>query len=129
MDTFGDFLPLLKRDLAQLEKKQFHLSTEHILDVLSDVGEKIADDAVRHYSATLLWPPVTDKIQFELCLRMRVAIWWIEDFLDEEREELYSTFVIDTMIDYWKDVGRRDWIWHHFCNPDVNWNDFIRGAH
>lgn len=120
MDDYRDFLPFLKRELAQLEGGDLRLSAEIILNVLSENGSDLADAAVRQYVATLIWPPVTDGVRFELCLRLRVAIWWIETLHDTSSDgEPLPVFLEEIMIGYWRDVGRTDWILNHFVNPDV----------
>ncbi len=121
MNDYRDFLPFLKKELSSLEREPLALSADAILDALSSNGSEAADTAVRQYAATLIWPAMSDRVRFELCLRLRVAIWWIESLSDtsSDGEEL-GVFLTDTMIDYWRDVGRTDWIWNHFVNQDVS---------
>jgi hypothetical protein len=120
MNDYCEILPFLKRELEQLESKKLQLSVESLLEVLSHEGSDLADAAVREYTRTLIWPRVSDEVQFELCLRLRVAIWWIESLNDTSTEdESLKEFLIGTMIEYWRDVGRTDWIWNHFVNQDV----------
>ena len=121
VNDYREILPFLKRELEQLEGEKLHLSVESIFDVLSNNGADLADSAVREYASALIWPPVPDTVRFELCLRLRVAIWWIETLSDTSTEdESLQTFLTDNMIDYWRDVGRTDWIWNHFVNQDVS---------
>lgn len=121
MNDYKDFLPFLNRELEHLESKKLNLSLGSIFDVLSNNGSDSADAAIREYGATLMWPEIPDQVRFEICLRLRVAIWWIESLHGDTSSdgESLQLFITDTMIDYWRDVGRTDWIYNHFVNQDV----------
>lgn len=111
MNDYLECLPFLRSELARLEQPELRLAAESILEVMAAEGCPEADAAVRQYAATLLWPPVPDRVRFELCLRLRVAIWWIESLNDTSTDqESLPTFLTDTMIDYWRDVGRTDYL-------------------
>jgi len=121
MNDYKDFLPFLKRELEQLESKKLNLSVESILDVLSKRGSDSADNAVQEYGSSLMWPEISDPVRFEICLRMRVAIWWIESLHEDTSNdgEPLQVFLTDVLINYWRDVGRTDWISNHLVNQDV----------
>jgi hypothetical protein len=121
MKDYKDILPFLKSELAKLEQPELHLSFESILQALGENGSDEADDAVRKYAASLIWPPVPDPVRFELCLRLSCAIWWIETLYGdtETAGETVAEFLTETMIGYWRDVGRADWAHNHFVNPDA----------
>jgi hypothetical protein len=120
MDDYQECLPFLKSELERLERAEFYLSAESILEVMAAEGSPVADAAVREYAATLLWPQLEDRVRFELCLRLRVSIWWIESLSDTTTDqESLPVFLTDTMIDYWRDEGRTRWVWNHLVNPDI----------
>jgi len=119
MNDYREILPFLKQELTRIEKPELRLSVESVIEVLANQGSDLADAAVREYASTLLWPSVSDRVRFELCLRLRVAIWWIESLSDSSTEdETLQEFLVGTMIDYWRDEGRWQWVWNHFVNQD-----------
>ena len=119
MNDYREILPFLKQELEKIEQPELRLSVQSVVEVLESEGSDLADAAVREYSATLLWPRVSDRVRFELCLRLRVSIFWIEGLQDTSTDgETLQDFLESTMIDYWRDEGRWRWVWNHFVNPD-----------
>lgn len=123
MTDYRELLPLLKAELAQIEQPEFHLSAEAILEALESDGPDSTDDVVREYAATLILPPVEDHIRFQIALRLRYAIAWIENLADASADpaESLPEFLTSTMIDAWRDDGRAVYCWNHFVNPDAPW--------
>lgn len=102
-----------------MEQPPLQISAESILEVMAAEGTAAADAAVRAYSATLHWPPVPDPVRFELCLRLRVAIWWVETLSDTDADgEQLPDFLTQILIDYWRDVGRTDWLLNELIYRD-----------
>lgn len=120
MKSWAEFLPFLYKELDQLAREELTLSAEEVLQVLKNRGSDEGDAAVREYASTLVWPPLEDRLRFEICLRLRVAIWWTETVADADPEgtELQA-LLEDTMIGYWRDEGKEDWIYNHLVDPDV----------
>ena len=119
MNDYKECLPFLKSELTRLEQPELHLSAESILEVMASEGSVEADAAAREYAATLLWPQLEDRVRFELCLRLRVAIWWIESLNDTSADqESLPDFLKDTMIGYWRDAGRTDYLLNELIYRD-----------
>ena len=113
--TYGDHLPLIDEELRRLGQPQMKLDLAMILGALSRQGAREADDACRVFAATLAWPPVADSVRFELCLRLQCARWYVDTIRDESPEgQTGSELLESVLIEYWRDVGRVDWIYDRF---------------
>jgi hypothetical protein len=111
MNDYRECLPFLRSELVKLEQPELHLSAEIILEVMAAEGSPEADAAVLQYADTLLWPPLADRVRFELCLRLRCAIWQIESLNDSTcDQDTLQAVLTGNMIDYWRDVGRTDYL-------------------
>jgi hypothetical protein len=117
--TLGDHASFFEREIASLGKESLNLSFETIIKILRDQGSHEADAACRVFAKTLHWPPVPDEVRIELCMRLDCARWWckLNEISDEpiDDEEPGPEFLESLLIDYWLDVGRRDWLWENYC--------------
>jgi hypothetical protein len=116
MKKYGDHIPFFEREIASLGQQAFDLSFQSFLEVLATSGTAAADAAVRSFAATLSWPPVSDPVRLELCMRLSCAKWWCKeceglDAADEEGKE----FLESVLIDYWRNEGRLDWLQENYC--------------
>jgi hypothetical protein len=113
--TYGDHIPMFQRELERLGRPTMALTIDAVIGALARQGSAEADAACRVYAATLEWPPVADSVRLELCLRLTCALWWLDIARDENPEgETGSELLESVLIEYWRDVGRVDWIHDRF---------------
>lgn len=118
MNTFADWIPFLNREMAALSQRAFLLPIDDVEEVLGVNGAPEADAAIRVYLDTTEWPPVSDRVRFELLLRLAVARRYCRNSAAARPEEELPEFLESVLIEYWRDVGRTDWLYHEFVNPD-----------
>jgi hypothetical protein len=111
--TYGDHVPFLSREIETLGSRPFALPFATILRVLEHRGSAEVDAACRTFASTLHWPPLEDHQRLEACLRLACTKWWCElnRTVDVEDGDEGEAFLTSLMIDYYKDVGREDWLY------------------
>lgn len=118
--TYGDHLEFLEREIEQLGRAPFDLAFQSFLEEMGRDHSQEVEAAVRVYASTLHWPPLSERVRFAVCLRLSCAKWWCEDLRDVEVEGTGSELIESLLIDYWRDVGRADWIYETFVqDPDT----------
>ncbi|GEM_PF-6510485 len=115
LETFWDFVPFFEREIGLLGRPFWDLNFRAIFRVLRSEGTQEADEACRVFAITLEWPPVSEPVRLELCLRLCTARWWCTVVADDPLDEPKREFLESVLIEYWRDVGRRDWIHENFC--------------
>ena len=123
MNDYRDFLPFLRREIALLEQSRFELTFHQMHRVLAGDFADHTDAVIREFLPELVWPHLEDHIRFELCLRLSLAVYWIEQLLpDYETDETLTEFLDSTLIEYWLDDGRNRWMWEHYIDSDQPWH-------
>lgn len=106
---------MFQRELDRLATPRMNLSLAEVMRALGQDGSPEADAACRAYAATLEWPPVADSVRLELCLRLQCALWWLGKVRDgDPAGETGSELLESVLIEYWRDVGRVDWLYARF---------------
>jgi hypothetical protein len=130
MATYLEHRGFFERELASLGAKPLHLDIRTFLSALGPVDYPHMDeanDACRTFARTLVWPPLTDPLRLEVCLRLDCARWYCDQAVrrgqQEEDEGLSEEdgreFLESLLIEYWLDVGRSDWLWENYVlHPD-----------
>jgi hypothetical protein len=112
---YGDHIPFFEREIERLGTKPFDLAFGSFLEVLGlRGGSREADAACRVFAETLEWPPLSERVRLELCMRLACAKWWCAECKDGEPEETGKEFLESVLISYWRDVGRTDWLHENF---------------
>jgi hypothetical protein len=114
MRIYEEHIPFFDREIERVGKPPFHLSAGSFLAVLAqEHGSREADAACRVFAATLEWPEMTEPVRLEVNLRLACARWWCTVVPDGEvsEEEPGPLFLERLLIEYWQDVGRKDWIY------------------
>lgn len=125
--SYGAHIPFFEREIAELGNKPLGLSFQSFLEVLAHPGTDEADAAVRVFASTLRWPPVSDPVRLELCMRLSCAKWWCKECEDHNPEgEEGKEFLESVLIEYWKDVGRLDWLHENYCLTDQDKYEQLR---
>ena len=116
MRPYGDYLPFLDREIARIGKGPLLLSFPEALQVLAHPGTAEADAACRVFAATLDWPPMTEGVRLEVCLRLACLRWWcaLPEIRRQNDEDEGPESLASVLIEYWRDVGRADWLFDAF---------------
>ena len=114
--TYAEHIAFFDRELEALGRKPFDLAFRSFVEALAHSGLEDADEACRFFASKLFWPPVSDRVRLELCMRLACAQWWCKANADAEPEEEGKEFLESVLIEYWRDVGRRDWLLENFCD-------------
>jgi hypothetical protein len=118
---FADYIPVFQRELDRLSREPVTLKFPALLALLGHEGTEAADSACRAFAATQQWPPVSDLVRVELCLRLSCALWWLTELRAADlEEESLPTIAESVLIEYWRDVGRVDWLYARFVK---DWAD------
>ena len=113
---YGQHVAFFDKEIDRLGSAPFDLSFRSFLAALAHDGMEEADAACRVFAATLDWPPVSDRVRLELCMRLACARWWCTEVAEHDsEEELGSAFLESVLIEYWRDVGRLDWLYENYC--------------
>jgi hypothetical protein len=112
--SWGAKVDFFQQEIDTLSQKPLALDFQSVLEGLGLDGVTETDDAIRTYARTLEWPPVADRVRFELCLRLSCARWYCADMVrfdaDTDDDRSGSEFLESLLITYWRDVGRTDWL-------------------
>ncbi len=112
---YEDHLNFFEKEISELGKSPMNLSFPIIMEALGNDGFNETDEAIRHFINTFCWPNVSDRVRFELCLRLSCAKWYCKENGEMDTEdETGKEFLESLLIEYWRDVGRVDWIHSHF---------------
>jgi hypothetical protein len=116
--TYQEMIPAFQRELERLAQPVVTVSPQALLALLGHEGSREADAAVRAFAAGQSWPPVSDLCRVELCLRLSCLLWWLTEQRAEnpEGDSLLQT-AEQVLIEYWRDVGRVDWIHARYVKP------------
>jgi hypothetical protein len=113
---YKDHLPFFDGEIATLGQRPFNLPFRTLFEVLRSNGSQEADEACRVFASTLTWPQVSDAVRFELCMRLSCARWWCTELTDDDTYgEPGREFLESLLIEYWRDVGRQDWLHENYC--------------
>jgi hypothetical protein len=113
--TYGDHIDFFDREIAALGQRPMALTLPQIIHALDTDGAAETDAACRAFAAALEWPPMADDVRLQVCLRLHCARWWCVDMAEEDADgETGKGFLESLLIEYWRDVGRVDWIHAHF---------------
>lgn len=115
LETFWDYVPFFEREIRNLAGPFLGLNFLSVFRILRSEGTHEADEACRVFAITLEWPRVADPVRLELCMRLCCARWWCTVVSDDPLDEPKREFLESLLIEYWRDVGRRDWIHENFC--------------
>jgi len=131
MRTHRDHIQFFAREIQMLGSGPMNLSYMEALEALANDGLPETEAACRVFSETLKWPAMTNRIRFEVCLRLECARWYCTEFsdADEEDEEWSgSEFLQDLLVEYWHEAGHWDWLRENYCLSRADWNNRIRSA-
>jgi hypothetical protein len=118
--TYGDHIRFLDLEIANVGAG-LHLDFGSFVRVLADrVGSAQADEACLSFAASLEWPPMSDEVRFEVCLRLSCARAWCAALgeVDVEAEESGRELLENLTTVYWRDGGRVDWLWPTFVKEE-----------
>jgi hypothetical protein len=107
-----DVLAFFDREISKLSAR--NVSPYLFLDVLARparCGLK-ADAACRYFSTTKTWPPLDEDTLCEVCLRLACARWYCDlpEFIGTSEDNWISEAeLVEYLVSYWNDVGKRDW--------------------
>jgi hypothetical protein len=115
--TWSAHVDFFQREIDRLSQQPFALDFQSFLEAMGLDGVSETDAAIRVFARTLDWPPVSDRVRFEICLRLSCARWYCADMVGhgaEDDEEDGTEFLESLLIEYWRDVGRTDWLYATF---------------
>lgn len=118
MKTYGDHIPFFEREIATLGSKPFNLSFGQLFAALGSETLLLGDEACRIFASTLQWPEVADIVRFDLCMRLDCARCYCQASpgLEACEEEQSGRELLESiLIEYWHDVGKRDWLYENYC--------------
>lgn len=117
---YYDHIPFFKRELDRLGSPGFPgLSFQSIVQVLARAPTPEADAACRQFVATLSWPPLTDELRLELCVRLACALEWVQGMkeVDVPADETGHDFLRDLLIPYFPDAQPK-WLYKKIVEPN-----------
>ena len=113
MKKHRDHIPFFWHELQCVSETPITLSFAEALEAILHDGLPETDAACRDFSQTLEWPTLSERVRFEVCLRLECAHWYcteLSELAAEDEEWSGSNFLEELLIAYWREGGRRDWL-------------------
>jgi len=115
--SWNAHIDFFEREIERLSREPFALGFQSFLEALGLDGVSETDAAIHVFARTLEWPQFSDRIRFEICLRLSCARWYCADMVASEGEagdEHGTEFLESLLIEYWRDTGRSEWLYRTF---------------
>jgi hypothetical protein len=121
MRTISEWIPFFQKELDQIGRPPWHLSAQSLFQVMARRHTQAADVACREFCRRLTWPPLTEEVRFEVCLRLLCVLKYCESErgLPIDPEEHGSAALKSFLLSYWKDVGREQLLYDVLLKPHI----------